>query len=311
MMKKAVSILIFIFCGAILMTAKEQPAAFISVLKPQEYLGAKVPVQLEVILKEGQTATFPEQLTLPDGLESAGKSALTSLPWEGKQSISTQIYYVMAMDSGYFEIAPQAIKISQKGGNDTTFATDSASFRVQRIKVKEQDNPLEIIPPMEVKTGISLLWIYIPGGILFASICVALFLYLRRSKKPVSIIPKGANPYQWSISELTQLQKTLPWQNKDQSKKFELVYDILRAYIHSEITNTQTSYTTEELSIHLAKILPEVKLQLLLKLLADCDSIKFAKFTAEPDLQEKMLAQAIASLDDLAQLKPKEGGSRG
>ena len=309
-MLRAVHTLILFFCGAMFALAAEQPLANITLLQPQEYLGAKLPIQLEVILKKEQSVSFPEQLTLSDGLESAGKSTLISIPWDGGTTLSKQVYYVTAMDSGSFELLPQTIKISQKGKKDTLLTTDSCKIQFNRIKVKELDNPLEIIAPIKVKTGISLLWVIIPSGILIASILVALVLFLRKKKKPISIIPKGQYPYQWSLRSLQDLQKSLPWNESLQSIQFYKVYNIVSAYLNSEIPGASLSFTTDELIQQLSTTLPKDLLDRLNHLLSDCDSIKFAKFTAAESVQTQMLQEAISMVNEIAALNLKGGGSR-
>lgn len=309
-MLRAVHTMILFFSWVIFALAAEQPLANITVLKPKEFLGAKLPIQLEVILKKEQSVSFPEQLTLPDGLESAGKSILISIPWEGGTSLSKQVYYVTAMDSGNFQLLPQTIKISQKGKKDTLLFTDSCKIEFNRIKVKEIDNPMEIMAPVKVKTGISLLWLIIPSGILIASISVALVLFLRKKKKPANIIPKGQNPYQWTLLSLQDLQKTLPWNEISQTSKFDKVYNILRAYLNAEILDASLSFTTKALIHQLSTTLPKELLERLDILLSDCDSIKFAKFTATDSVQTQMLEEAISMVHEIAALSLKNGGSR-
>lgn len=209
---------------------------------------------------------------------------------KGSQIIAQTDYLISTFDTGDYEIP--ALEIGYSIKDDTTLysiKTEPIRIKVASLNPDEAGDIRDIKPPLEIPRDWKRLFMQI-GGIVLACIAVTvLFIYLRRRKQGLSILPRRSKPqrpaHEIALEALDQLTASDLLTTGQVKEYFCVISDIVRQYIENRFSIYSLEMTTTQLLENMqAEQLDQTYIDMMRDFLPGCDLVKFAKYL--PSTQE-------------------------
>lgn len=264
---------------------KQKAEAYL--LSNEEYLGSPLYLQLEVIAEENTPPQWPEKIDLPEGLHFYKSFSEKVVPYENSLQLYSKTYIIVATDSGKFFVPP--VNIILKGKKSAVISTDSVEIKAGKVHVDENEKAMEPLMPLEVKSGIPLLYqwlIVLAFAIVFLSVLLWIIL---KNRQPKNLIPKGEDPFLWTLQTLEAARHSLPWNS---SKQFHNLNNILRSYMAIQLPDATLPLTGSELLNLTENKYPALNPKLF-NWLNTLDKIRFASYSADEELQNNLISEAV------------------
>ncbi|HKR05245.1 MAG TPA: hypothetical protein VJY62_11490 [Bacteroidia bacterium] len=262
-------------------------------------IGKQARVTLELTHPKNQKIQWTE---IPDTLgkvEIIEKTKIdTAFASDSISVINKQELILTCFDSGYYVIPPfRFIDASDPDTNKNFAETLPLLLTVKTIPVDTTKAIKEIKAPVEVPFSFEDILPYSLGVlILAAAVIVAILLYKKYKKKPVTrVYEKPKRPaHEIAIEELNKLREEKLWQKGDFKYYHTRLTDIIRLYLwHRYDVNAMEMTTDEILANHPIKQLNGESFSKLKYMLELADFVKFAKVIPVANENEQSLSNAF------------------
>lgn len=265
-------------------------------------LGDQTNLHLEATCPEGQRIEMPlfgEEL-IP-GIEIVKRSGVDTLTKNGQTTISQDLMLTSFEDS-LFYVAP----IAFPAGEDT-FYTEALTLNF--IQPFEIDTALAITDIKDIQKAPIWIWgivRWILLGILIAALAVGAYFgwkWLKNRQKPEAEIiePELLRPAEEvALEKLDEIRQDKIWQEGRTKEYHTELTDVIREYIGRRFMIQSSEKTSDETLRALQPVMTEQKelFGSLKQMLQLADLVKFAKWTATPDENERSLRTAYDFVHD-------------
>jgi hypothetical protein len=235
---------------------------------------------------------FPEEHPDVKGLIPYGNPLPERKLVNGKQVIWIKDYDYQSMDSLHSVVSDMSVDYRL---NDTLYSVSLRGVPLDVIRVPVDSTWMlrasyHPLPPM-------MKWSWWPlvilSGIVVLIGLILLFRYIRKRPAPLKM-PEGADPYEWSLEQLIQVQKMIPISDDIQKEAFTRVSDVLRLYIQKTTGMPAVYLLTTDLirrfmdNQHFEDICDDLEY-----VMSSADMVKFAKYRPDAEMQDIILNKAI------------------
>lgn len=265
-------------------------------------LGDQTNLHLEATYPEGQRVEMPvygEEL-IP-GIEIVKRSAVDTVTKNGQTTMSQDLMLTSFEDS-LFYVAP----IAFPAGEDT-FYTEALTLNF--IQPFEIDTALAITDIKDIQKAPVWVWgivRWILLGLLIVAIAVGAYFgwkWLKNHQKPESetIEPELLRPAEEvALEKLDEIRQDKIWQEGRTKEYHTELTDVIREYIGRRFMIQSSEKTSDETLRALQPVMTEQKdlFGSLKQMLQLADLVKFAKWTATPDENERSLRTAYDFVHD-------------
>jgi hypothetical protein len=258
--------------------------------------GDVVQLTITALARPGDDVAVPKQSFLP--LEVRTKQAHTETTEGGRVRHRFELE-LLAFEPGDHEVGPVELRVVSPDGLMATVETDPVRIRVASLLANEP--AAEPKPPTEPVTVMqddhTLLWF---GGALLAAALVALLTLLlsrwwRRRRAAAAPPPPPRPAHEVVLERLSRLQRDRPRAEMEGRlvEWVDGVSDALRDYLGGRYGFEGLESTTGEVLAHLRRVALSETIQTdVASLLGECDLVKFAQVSPEPDRCDAMLEGA-------------------
>lgn len=254
--------------------------------------GDIIELDLELSLPEEAEPIWPESHPEIKGLKPYDKSLPERKIVAGKQSVWIKTYYYLSEDSlsGIVENITQSYK-----WNDSTYTLPINKETVSVVRIPA-DKTWILRAAYEPAAPV-MKWTWWPLLILFAIILMGaiIFFWKKYRRKAVTLsMPTDADPVEWSLQHLRSVQSKMPLSGEDLKAGFTTISDVIRIFVE-RTTDVKAVYMlsnewldTFERNEQYSKVAEDISF-----VINTCDSVKFARFEPDAELQKKTVETAI------------------
>jgi len=261
-------------------------------------VGEQTKLHLQVSMDAGASYDFPQFTdTIVAGVEclEESKPVITELN-DGKRLLVSKDYLVTSFDSGHYYLPPMEVLVDQKSYQ----SRQSLSLKVFSVDVN-LSKPNEFFGPKDVMNApfawedwSLVFWLSI---FLIPILCVCFYLIIRyRDNKPIirhiKIAPK-LPPHQKAMNEITAIKSEKKWAPEDSKEYYTKLTDTLRNYIKERYGFNAMEMTSAEIIERLTLEPDEQAMDELRELFQTSDLVKFAKYNALVNENDRNLVNAV------------------
>ncbi|TAE28622.1 MAG: hypothetical protein EAZ92_07990 [Candidatus Kapaibacterium sp.] len=262
-------------------------------------IGEQTSLRLTVEHSHGVQVRFPMPPdSLSPNIEIVSRSAVDSSDEQGR-AIQRQIYTITSFTDGLHDIP--ALTVQYRKPNDTalySIQTPILALTVQGVPADTTNRQIrDIKPPMAVERTFAEIapYLLIALGVIAA---IVGGVYWWRKRKPVvseEIRPSAPSlpPYQMAMEELERLEQERLWQAGDAKEYHTRLADIVRVYVERSYNVTTLEATSDEILAQFRMVAaPTGSLEKLRSVLKTADMVKFARYEALPDENDRSMKLA-------------------
>jgi hypothetical protein len=256
------------------------------------YPGDIIELEMELLLPYEAEPLFPEEHPDIKGLIPFGNPLPERKLVVGKQVIWIKDYDYQAMDSLHSVVSDIIINYRL---NDSLYNLSLSGVPLDVIRVPVDTTWMlraayQPLPPMMKWSWWPLIILL---GIVLLTSSIFLFRYIRKRPVPLKM-PEGADPHQWSLEQLTQIQRMIPLADEHQKEAFTRISDVLRQFIQ-KTTGMPALYllTTDMMKRFIDNEHFEDIYEDLEYVMTSADMVKFAKYRPDAEMQELIVNKAI------------------
>ena len=275
-------------------------------------IGEQTRLRLSVEHAPGVQVQFPFLAdSLVSKVEVIDRTAIDSTMQENKSVLERQTFTLTSFDEGAYNLP--ALTFTYRKPNDPTeysIQTEPLTLAVSGVPLPqapptqdtsataEAENIRDIKPPLAVPRTFLEVAPYLVGAILLFGGIVWAIWYFRTHRKVanadagVQQAPKRP-AFEVAMEELEKLREERLWQSGAVKEYHTRLADIVRVYVEDTLNVTTLEATTEEIIAELrTKSCPAGTVEILRAVLEKADMVKFAKYEALPDENERSLRLA-------------------
>lgn len=267
------------------------------------FIGEQVHLTLSVTAKSGQRVEFPAVKAgtyLLDGIELLEVADADTVKQDnGMQKISRK-YTLTSFDDTLYYLPPVTVKVDGKPYQSKSLALKVITVEVDTLKKDEffpakgiQDNPFMW------SDWTPIIWQILLVILLSA---VGYYLYKRlRSNKPIIKrikVVKKVLPHQKALKEIERIKSEKMTSSEDQKAYYTQLTDTLRTYLQDRFGINAMEMTSGEIIDRLRQEEDKEKLDELRELFETADLVKFAKYSALINENDRNLTTVVAFIND-------------
>ena len=258
-------------------------------------IGDQVKLHIEVDQPKDAKVHFPVFAdTLASKIKVVKVFRPDTVPKNGNLHIQQDVL-VTSFDSGYHYVAPLVFPF-EMGAVKDTIRTAQLYLIVLTVPVGNAKDIHDIKPPYDAPFTIAeiLLYLLIGVGVIILGF-VTWFLIKKFRKEPIFTARKLIEPaHVIALRELDKLRTEKLWQQSKGKEYYTRLTEIIRVYIEQRYDIIALEMTSDEIILALKNSMVEDlgSIDLLRKMFATADLVKFAKLQPLPDENEINLLNA-------------------
>jgi len=239
-------------------------------------------VRIVARLKPGESATFPEKLQTPDGLEQMSRKVDAPVRQDNGSVLSSASYQVESYTVGKAEIPAQEFIVTGADGQTSVRETEPVPFEIVSVRVDKAQ--AQKVKHIDTTAATRLRYEkYIPLLLLSLVVAVLAYIVFRWLKARRKDIPQPEAPPrpadEIALEKLSTLKARDLCSKGRHQEHFFLVSEIIREYMENRYGVMALERTTHELkSQFTGDIADNETRRRLFKVLDACDMVKFARF---------------------------------
>lgn len=214
---------------------------------------------------------------------------------EGARRMVSQQYTVTSFDSSFYYLPPFEVKVDGKVHASKNLALRVLTVPVDTVHVDRFYGPKDIVDaPFSWEDWRGIFWYSV---LLLVWVLALSYFYIRyRDNKPIIKIIKLAPkipPHTKAMQEIDQIKAEKTWTKEDSKEYYTKLTDTLRVYIRSRYGFNAMEMTSSEIIDRLLETGNQEALDELRSLFVTADLVKFAKYNAEINENDRNLVYAI------------------
>lgn len=300
-MRKLKIIIILLFCLSVRLYSQVVVEQRLDSM--EMFIGEQVHLTLSVTVKNGQRVEFPTVKAgtyLQNGIEVLDIAKDDTVKQEdGRHKISRK-YTLTSFDDTLYYLPPMTIKVDGKPYQSKNLALKVMTLDVDTVNKNKffpakgiQDNPFLW------SDWTPVIW----QTLLVIVLClIGYFFYKRlRSNKPIIKrikIVKKMLPHQKAMKEIERIKSEKMPSSEDQKAYYTQLTDTLRTYLQDRFGINAMEMTSSEIIERLQEEENRDKLDELRDLFETADLVKFAKYSALINENDRNLTTAIAFINE-------------
>ena len=222
---------------------------------------------------------------------------------EGVRRMISQKYIITSFDSALYYLPPFVVKVDGKDYQSKNLALRVLSIPVDTVHVDRFYGPKEIMDvPFSWEDWSDIFWWSV---LLLVWVLVLGYFYIRyRDNKPIVKIIKFAPklpPHTKAMQEIDIIKAEKSWAKEDSKEYYTKLTATLRSYIHSRYGFNAMEMTSSEIIERLLETGNEEALDELRSLFVTADLVKFAKYNAQINENDRNLVHAIEYINQTKQ----------
>lgn len=256
--------------------------------------GDIISLDLELSLPEGATPIWPENHPEIKGLKPHNKSLPERKIVAGKQSIWIKTYHYLSEDSLSGIVENLSLQYKWK---DSTYVLPINKEVVSVVRIPV-DTTWVLRAAYEPAAPV-VKWKWWPLLAVLAYVLIVTLLFswkpIYRRRKNRLTMPLDADPVQWSLKHLKSVQSKMPLSGAELKDGFSTISDVLRIFVE-RTTDVKAIYMLSNEWIHTFDKNEKFKevAESISFVISTCDSVKFARYEPDADIQQKTVEEAIA-----------------
>lgn len=214
---------------------------------------------------------------------------------EGARRMISQQYTITSFDSSFYYLPPFEVKVDGQVHASKNLALRVLTVPVDTVHVDRFYGPKEIMDvPFSWEDWRDIFWYSV---LLLIWVLALSYFYIRyRDNKPIIKIIKLAPkipPHTKAMQEIDQIKAEKAWTKEDSKEYYTRLTDTLRIYIRNRYGFNAMEMTSSEIIDRLLETGNEEALDELRSLFVTADLVKFAKYNAEINENDRNLVHAI------------------
>lgn len=255
--------------------------------------GDIISLDLELSLPEEATPIWPENHPEIKGLKPHDKSLPERKIVAGNQSVWIKTYYYLSEDSLTGIVENLSLQYKWK---DSTYVLPINKEVVSVVRIPV-DTTWVLRAAYEPAAPV-MEWTWWPLLMILAIILIGAVIFFwkkYRRKAGALSMPSDADPVQWSLQHLESIQSKMPLLGTDLKDGFSTISDVLRIFVE-RTTDVKAIYMLSNEWIHTFDKNEKFKevAESISFVISTCDSVKFARYEPDADIQQKTVEEAIA-----------------
>lgn len=299
----------------------------------QMLIGEQTTLRLRAEIPDGTNAVFPQFVeAIAKGVEyvSAVRTPDSTLP-DGRIA-QTLLVTITSFEAGQYQIPPLTLQYRRAGDASDAAPLSVQSLplalTVTTVRVDSAQGFKDIKSPLELPITFAEVWPFVAAGVVLLAAIAVLVYYLRtrpaKEAEPVTILPPRP-PHEIALEELERLRAARLWQQGNVKEFHTQVSEIIRAYLErsygipaletttdetvqqfrtrawmrsaavpatSSVASVAPSATATTMRERPASFVPGAS-EVLREVLQKADLVKFARYEALPEENEKSLNLAF------------------
>ena len=275
-------------------------------------IGEQTALRLSIEHTPGVVVQFPFLAdSLVSKVEVIDRTAIDSTMQADGRVVERQSFTLTSFDEGLYDLP--ALTFTYRKPNDPaeySIQTQPLALAVSGVPLQqapqtqdttstaEAENIRDIKPPLAVPRTFMEVAPYLAAALAVVGGIIWAVWYIRKRRKnaPTALATKHVPKrpaYEVAMEELERLREERLWQTGAVKEYHTRLADIVRVYVEETLGVTALEATTDEiLSELLTKSCPAGTLQILRAVLEQADMVKFARYEALPDENERSLRLA-------------------
>jgi len=206
-------------------------------------------------------------------------------------------------DTGRLQLPAYSVTWKNDDGGTDTKVSDASFIDVKSVIGKSDKPDVEKIEgAVEAKRELEPYLLDILPFIIIIAIIVAIYLYMKKRKKPISLVEVPVKtPYQLAIEKLDSIKKENLYDKGDVKGYFDALSETIRRYISDSCHVDAMEKTTAELATGFPLVIRNYK-EMTLEMLETSDNAKFAKEIPTKTEAEEVLISAYRLVNETGKL---------
>lgn len=290
-------LLILAFC--LCMTAKSQVTVDAKIDSTHIFIGEHVGITLEVSADQGKKVELPDYDSLQHiipGIEFVSSTKTdTNYINGGKRMLLSKKYIITSFDTALYYIPPMVVKVGKDEFKSKNLALKVYTFDVDTLHldsifgIKGEMEPPFVWEDWTLMLGLSLI-------VLVVALMLIYVVIRLKDNKPIirhiRLKPRVA-PHKVAMQNIERIKKEKIWQSEDSKEYYTQLTDTLRKYINERYGFNAMEMTSDEIIQRLSEVNDEQAISELRDLLQTADLVKFAKYNALINENDRNLVSAI------------------
>lgn len=267
-------------------------------------IGSQVNLRVSVTARSNARIEFPAykpQQNIAQGIEVVEVGGDT-IDADDDMYVYSKVYTLTSWDEGKYEVPAQKLKVNGK-----SYKTNSIPLMVETIQVDTTNTSMKPAKdvqdnPFSWEDWSPLFWI----GVL--EILIFVFLYylrirLAENKPVISRIRfiKKLLPHQKAMNAIEQIKVEQLTHSKEQKVYYTRLTDVLRGYLEERFGFNAKEMTSGDIIARLQSEDDEAKIDELREVFETADLVKFAKYSAQANMNDMYLANVVKFIEDTKQ----------
>lgn len=264
------------------------------------FIGQNVGITLEVSAAKGMKVELPRydslQLIIP-GIEYVGATnADTNYINDGKRMVLKKKYFITSFDTALYYIPPMVVKVGKDEFKSKNLALKVYTFDIDTLHVDSIFGmKAEMTPPFVWEDWTLMLWL---SAIVLVLTVMLVYVVIRlKDNKPIirhiRLKPPHVAPHKVAMQKIERIREEKIWQKEDSKEYYTQLTDTLRQYINERYGFNAMEMTSYEIIQRLGEVNDEQAISELRDLFQTADLVKFAKYTALMNENDRSLVSAI------------------
>lgn len=263
------------------------------------FIGQNVGITLEVSAAKGMKVELPGYDSLQQiipGIEYVGATnADTNYINDGKRMVLKKKYFITSFDTALYYIPPMVVKVGEDEFKSKNLALKVYTFDIDTLHVDSIFGmKAEMTPPFVWEDWTLMLWL---SAIVLVLTVLLVYVVIRlKDNKPIirhiRLKPHVA-PHKVAMQKIERIREEKIWQKEDSKEYYTQLTDTLRQYINERYGFNAMEMTSYEIIQRLGEVNDEQAISELRDLFQTADLVKFAKYTALMNENDRSLVSAI------------------
>ena len=262
------------------------------------FIGQQTGLTLSVTMTEGQNAVFPQlepRQELTPGVEVIDVVDGDSVHLDKKRMRISRKYTITSFDDTLYYLPPMVVNVDGKDYESKNLALKVLPVEVDTLHPEQffppksvQDNPFEW-SEWSLPFWLSIL------VVLLSALVYYLYIRLKDNKPIISKIRiiRHVPPHQKAMNEIQRIKAEGIAQGGDQKEYYTRLTGALRTYLEERFGINAMEMTSGEIIEQLRKVEDQSQLDELRQLLETADMVKFAKYSAMLNENDRDMASVV------------------